>query len=791
MRFCYYEASSVHESFSEVPARRDGKSRQEEINMSKQQGIMSVFLVAGIVVMSSPVRAQEPEQSEKEAMYYRYLEFPSYVKGGSIKPHWMADGSSFWYAEGDPNNTIIYKVNPEANTKTPLFDTARLRQALTVLLGFEPPYQGLPFDEFTFVEGEKAVKFTVEDKEFILHLDTYTITRVPALYEEEKSRLAPQVARKGTIMIPDLWEVLSPDRRWFAGLKDHNLWLRSATDDRSVQITTDGIKDYEWGFLQAEEAGPWAEWSPDSSKLAVKKVDSRKVAPIPIVHWLKPTVEVEWIPYPFAHEGGPLRQSELFVVDILSKRQVRVDTGKEPDQYIHIVGWRPDGSELLFLRMNREFKKLELMAANPSTGSTRLVLTEIQKTFIGGEAFSYEWPWLFTLLADGNRFIWMSERDSWNHLYLYDLDGTLIRQLTRGTFPVVRVVATDEKAGWVYFSARADRRRPCDTHFYRVSLQGEGFMRLTKATGSHRIHFAPSKAFFLDSHSYLDRARRVELRRADGTPLQTLTQANIDTLKELKWKAPEEFMVKAADGETDLHGVLYKPCDFDPGKKYPVIEHIYAGPQMRLVPHYFIYRSAVGAQALAQLGFVTFIVDGRGTPGRGKEFQDVVYGNFGRHEIPDHVAVLKQLAATRPYMDLSRVGIYGHSWGGYFTIRAMLLAPDVYHVGIASAGSAKPIGTTPVEPYLGLPQDNKEAYEYASNLRLAGNLKGKLLLLIGTSDPLFEQNMKMVEAFIRAGKPYDLNVFPEQGHGFIRQLGSSSRHYWETLRRYFQEHLKP
>lgn len=757
--------------------------------MSKQKGIISVFLIAGLVVMVSLVRAQEPEQSEKEAMYYRYLEFPSYVKGGSIEPHWMADGSSFWYAEEDPNNTIIYKVNPKVNAKTPLFDTARLRQALTVLLGHEPPYQGLPFDEFTFVEGEKAVKFTVEDKGFILHLDTYTITRVPALSEEEKSRLVPQVVRKRFDMIYELREVLSPDRRWFAGIKDHNLSLRSTTDGRSVQITTDGIKDYEWGFLQADEAGMLAEWSPDSSKLAVKKVDSRKVAPMPIVHWLKPTVEVEWVPYPFARLDGPLRQSELFVVDILSKRQVRVDTGEEPDQYIHIVGWRPDGSELLFLRMNRVFKKLELMAANPTTGSTRVVLTEIQKTFILGEQFSYQWPQLITLLEDGNRFIWMSERDGWNHLYLYDMDGTLIRRLTEGTFPVLWVEDLDEKAGWVYFSAHADRQRPYDAHLYRVSLQGEGFMRLTEASGEHWIRFAPSKKFFLDSHSSLDRAHRVELRRADGTLLQTLAQANIDALKELKWNPLEEFVVKAADGETDLYGVLYKPYDFDPGKKYPVIECIYAGPQMRVIPHIFI-SPAIGAQALAQLGFVTFIVNGRGTPGRGKEFQDVVYGNFGRHEIPDHVAVLKQLAAMRSYMDLSRVGIYGHSWGGYFTIRAMLLVPDVYHVGVASGGLAEPIGTL-VEPYLGVLQDNKEEYEYASNLRLAGNLKGKLLLLVGTSEVLFGTNMKMVEAFIRAGKPYDLNVFPEQEHDFIDNPGIASRYYWETLRRYFQEHLKP
>ncbi len=756
------------------------------------KGIMFICLVAGLVATASAVGGQKPERSEKELMYDRYLDFSSYVKGGSIKPHWMEDGSSFWFAEGAPANTVIYKVDPRDNTKTPLFDAARLRQALTDLLDFEPPCQGLPFKTFTFVEGEKAVKFTVEDKEFILHLDRYTITRAPALSdEEEKNRLAPQVVRKGTEMILELWEVLSPDRRWFASLKDHNLWLRSTTDGHSMQITTDGIKDYEWGFRQSWEAGAWAKWSPDSSRLAVKKVDSRMVAPLPIVHWLKPIVEVELVPFPFAHAGGPLRQSELFVVDVLSKRLVCVDTGEAPDQYIHIVGWRTDGSELLFLRMNRAFKKLELMAANPATGSTRVILTENQKTFIGGLRFSSEWPNLFTLLEDGKRFIWMSERDGWNHLYLYDLDGTLIRRLTEGSFPVGWINALDEKGGWVYFYARADRQRPYDIHLCRVSLQGEDFMRLTEATGEHwPIRFAPSKEFFLDFHSSLDRAQKVELRRADGTLLRTVAKANIDALKKLKWKPPEEFVVKAADRETDLYGVLYKPCDFDPGKKYPVIECIYGGPQMSVVPHTFTYwySPAVGAQALAQLGFVTFIVDGRGTPGRGKEFQDVVYGNFGRHEIPEHVEVLKQLAATRSYMDLTRVGMYGHSFGGYCTIRAMLLAPDVYHVGVASGGIAEPIFTA-AEPYLGLPQDNKEAYEYASSFRLAGNLEGKLLLLVGTSDVCFEQNMKMAEAFIRAGKPYDLNVFPEQGHDF--HPGISRKYFWQAHGRYFQEHLKP
>ncbi len=310
------------------------------------------------------------------------------------------------------------------------------------------------------------------------------------------------------------------------------------------------------------------------------------------------------------------------------------------------------------------------------------------------------------------------------------------------------------------------------------------------------IQFAPSKEFFLDTHSSTSRPPAVELRRADGTLLQTLSRANIDALEEeLKWRPPEEFVVRAADGKTDLYGLLFKPYDFDPNKKYPVIEYIYAGPQVNLWPWTF----TIDAQplmarippALAQLGFIVFGLDARGTPQRGKELQDVVYGNFGRYEIPDHVAALKQLAEERPYIDLSRVGIYGYSWGGYFTIRALLLAPDVYHVGVAG-GAGVDASAGGHESYLGLPQKNKEGYEYASNLRLARNLKGKLLILHGTSDrnARFSQAMKMVEALIQAGKPYDLLIFPGKNH-FNARVGTSGRYMREAIRRYFQEHLKP
>ena len=483
-------------------------------------------------------------------------------------------------------------------------------------------------------------------------------------------------------------------------------------------------------------------------------------------------------------------RTELHVVDVLAKTAVPVDLGEE-DHQLFVIGWTPDGSELLFLRMSREFKKLDLMAADPNTGAARVVLEETQDTFIKGIASNPGWTQLFTLLPDGERFLWISERDGWDHLYLYNLDGTLIRRLTDGEFPVLGVTSVDPEEGWVYFTAHAEER-VYDTHLYRVGLDGKGFTRLTEATGQHAVAFSPSKQYFIDIHSTVARAPTTELRAADGRLIRTLYTADTDALADLRWSPPEEFIVKADDGETELHGVMYKPHDFDPRRRYPVLDYIYNGPQTTWVPRTFTDGRGVRAAALAQLGFITFLVDGRGTTERGKAFQDVVYLEFGSHEIPDHVATLKQLGGERAYMDLGRVGIFGGSWGGYMTVRAMLTAPHVYHAGVATNGVMDHYDhmAYAIEPYMGLPQNNPTAYEASSSHPYADKLEGKLLLIHSTSDvnATFSATMKIVESFVRAGKPYDLVVFPEQNHW---PAGASQRYYMEASRRYFQEHLKP
>ena len=746
------------------------------------------ILVVGLVVIATPVLAQEAGQSEREVMYRRYLEFPSYIKGGKVEPHWMADGSSFGYAEGAPANTVIWKVDPEANTKEPLFDTARLREALAGMLGHEPPYAGIPFETFSFAEQETSVRFSLEGKEFLLELDSYQLAPAQALSAAEKKRMTPQRVPQPS---PYEWEwprlqikeSLSPDGRWFASLRDYNLFLRSSVDGRSVQITSDGEPGFGWWDW------PWQkglEWSPNSLKLAAKKLDLRRVSKFPLVHYLNPQEDVEW----FAHEGSAIGEggvTELYVVDVLTRQRIKMDTGEAAGGRIDIEGWSPDGSVLWLIRTDRWNRKVEVLVANPRNGTTNVVLTEVREVPLYPVG-------RFSLLADGKRFIWLTDTDGWLHLDLYDIEGNLVRRLTEGPFPVLRLVEVDEEEGWVYFIAHGDRTRPYDTHLYRVRFSGGGLSQLTESPGQHDIRFSPSKKYFLESHSSLSRPPRVELRQADGKLLRTLAVADIESLKLLQWTPPEEFVVKAADGETDLYGVMYKPYDFDPKKSYPVIEYMHA-PVRTFNPDVIKYPAAKSwPQVIAQLGFVTFQVNVRRpwTSGaRGSEFERITYGNFGRHEIPDHVAALKNLAKTRPYMDLKRVGVKGQSFGGYFAIRALLQAPDVYHVGVAHAPITD-LYTHGNAQWLGPPTENKEEYEYASNLRLAENLDGKLLLVHGTHDrfvPL-SHTMKMIDALAKANKPYDLIILPESGHSEL-ESPQGWQYRLEAYRRYFVEHLKP
>ncbi|WP_264537889.1 S9 family peptidase [Flavobacterium sp. N1736] len=723
-------------------------------------------LLGVLVTLSTSIIYSQKTDSINKDRYQKYLKFHTFIQGMRIVPHWYTDSDRFWFAEGTQDNTVIYLVDPKQNTKTPFFDTERLRSALKPFLKQEPINKGIPFTDFTFVNGNDSIQFEVEKKKFKLSLKDYKIVPLNATPENPKAAAAP---------------LFSPDKKWIFDVKENNLWLTNVENQKSEQFTFDGAEFYAWDIV------PNA-WSPDNKRFIGKRTDARNVHHLPVIDYSKPLEEVNY--YVYAKTGETIEIPELFVFDTESKKQIKIDTGADSQQYIFPLEWTTDGSEFLFMRLSRLGNKLELLAANPNTGASRIIITEEQKTFVAGLDFIIDtWQKQFTLLKNSKNFIWISERDGWKHFYLYGLDGKLIRRLTSGNFPVKGVVKVDEKEGWIYFNANAETDLYA-TNLYRVNFKGKNFRKLTEAKGYHHAFlFAPSAHYFIDAYSSLDKPFKFELRTNDGKFLQLLNTADISKIKAIGFNPPESFVVKADDGVTDIYGIMYKPFDFDPAKKYPVIESVYAGPFMTIVPHGFIPTTGASlkAQAFAQLGYITILLDTRGTTERSKKFQDAVYKNIGKYEIADRVAAFKQLSQKYPFMDMKRIGIYGHSWGGYFAIRAMLMAPDLYRTGIASAPGELTEGAEINEPYMGFPRDNKSGYDFGTNTNHADKLKGKLLFIHGTSDTNapFSTTVRMIDALIKAGKPYDLLLLPGRTHNL-----EGEKYANDVICRYFEENLK-
>ena len=739
---------------------------------------------------------------EREAAYQRHLDFGSLIEGGSITPNWMPDGNSFWYAEGGPQHTVIHRVDPIAGTVEELFDTPRLRAALTEALGHEPAGLGVPFRQLSFA-GDSSVQFTVAGQTFVLNLDTYAVERrrapsslsLVSYLVSETERATPKTFVRevfqglGPRPYP---ERLSPDGQWFVGLDNHNLMLRATVDGRVVPLTDDGNEFEQWDV----ETTLWNPWSPDAQRLVVARIDSRGMPRIPTIKWLKPLEEAEFIPTMLA--GGELYDTRLHILDLHTRTPMPVEQDTTADYYYRVLTWLPDGSEVVFARYNRVMSRVDIQAADAATGAVRTLATETSETFV---THHHDTVWGsrtgFWLLPDASGFILASERDGWRHLYLYDLDGDPIRRLTEGDFPVESVVSVDQENGWVYFTAQTDPERPYDLHLNRVTLDGTDWSQLTEGKGRHTVAMAPSHGYFVDTYSSVDTPPRTVLRRADGDLVRTLGEADISRLREVGWTPPREVVVKAADGETDLWVTMYFPSDFNPARRYPVVEYIYGGPQTTIRPMDFggdpfglgsdFSRMANFNRALANMGFVVVILDARGTPGRSKAFHDVIVKNWGKPVVADHATAIRQLIDRFDFLDGDRVGIMGASWGGYYSTRAILEEPDLYKVSISEVPGYDMYAFHLYEPYLGMPQQNRDLYEAANVFRMAPNLKRQLLLIGGINDTGTQADLfQMSETLVRAGIQHDMMIYANTGHG---ALGQTGEYNFELKKDYFVKHL--
>jgi dipeptidyl-peptidase-4 len=595
----------------------------------------------------------------------------------------------------------------------------------------------------------------------------------------------------------------SPDRKHIAFVRDWNLWVRDAATGRETQLTKDGVKDFGYatdnaGWARSDR--PILRWSPDSKKIATFQQDQRGVGEMYLVDTSVGHPALQAWKYPLPGDQ---------TVTMIQRVVIDVDTGKivrlqlPPDQHRSTlcddvacrgewgdVQWSPDGSTVAFVSTARDHRREQMRVADASTGIIRDVLEEKAETFYESGNGAVNWRYL----PASNEVIWFSERDNWGHLYLHDLKtGREKNPITSGNGNVTQLLRVDEKNRQLYFVAvgREQGRDPYFRHLYRAGMDGKNLQLLTPEDADHDVTMSPSGRFFVDTYSKPDVPPTSQLRDADGKLVLALEKADITKLVAAGWKPPTPITVKARDGVTDLYGLMYKPTTLDPSKKYPIVNHIYPGPQTGSVGGRTFNPSRGDAQALAELGFVVVEIDGMGTPWRSKKFHEAYYGNMGDNTLPDQVAGMKELASRFPWIDIDRAGIYGHSGGGYATADAMFRYPDFFKVGISEAGNHdnRVYEDDWAEKWQGLLEkkaDGTTNYDNQANQLIAKNLKGKLLLAHGTMDSNVPPNntLLVVNELIKANKDFDLLMLPNRGHGFGNE-GYMVRRRWD----YFVKHL--
>ena len=668
----------------------------------------------------------------------------------------------------------------------PAFDQARLAAALSKATGKAVKADKLPVTEFS-VAADGGYQIEVRGKRFLCDPKIDGCTEVVA-----KGGKEPGVA--------------SPDGASEAFIRDWNLWVRDVESGSETQLTRDGVADYGYatdnaGWTHSDRA--ILVWSPDSKKIATFQQDQRKTGTMTLVSTELGHPKAKTWKYPLVGDKD-ITMIERVVIDVPSVSVLRLKMPHDQHRSTQCddvscfggwedVQWGADGKTLAFVSSSRDHKDAWLRIADVATGAVREVMHEHVPTWFESGINAINWRYL----SASNEILWWSQRTDWGHLYLYDAaSGKLKHAVTTGDGNVTEVVRVDEASRSVWFRGvgRSAGVDPYYQQFFKVSLDGGEPLLLTPEAADHTIAMSPDGSYFVDTYSTPVQPPVTVLRRAgDGSTVATVATADISRLEAAGWVPPVPFTVKARDGKTDLYGMMFKPTDFDPAKKYPVVDYVYPGPQTGSVRGRSFSAARSDHQALAELGFVVVAIDGMGSqPWRNKAFHDAYAGNVGDNTIPDQVAGLKQLGARHAWIDLDRVGIWGHSGGGNATATAMFRYADFFKVGWSESGNHdnRVYEDDWAEKWQGLlatGKDGKTNYDDQANQSWAGGLKGKLMLVHGLMDdnvPPYSTFL-VVDALVKANKDFDLIVLPHARHGYGDDNPYITRRRWD----YFVEHL--
>lgn len=689
---------------------------------------------------------------------------------GNVRAAWIGSTGSLFYENATPAGTEYVLVNANEKSKKPAFDQNKFIVSFDAATGQKSKFGKLPIRTIVFADKMDSFTFNYDGYSWTCKLSDYKIEKGEKAVERTGLNARGQAQGQGLGMRdPNAVRVAeSPDKKWTAFIKNYNVFIRSAEDKKEYQLSYDGgIGEY---------YSPNLTWSADSKKLIGSRI---RPAEHHMISYVESSPADQFQPkytsVEYTKPGDALDQTYPQLFDIDSKKHIKLDDSLIPNQFaLNAVRWTKGKNSFTYEYNKRGHQVYQVIKVDGTTGKSTVLINETSPTFVeySGKKYRYDLP-------EQNEIIWSSERDGWRHLYLYDSEtGTVKNQITKGNWVIRGVTSVDEKARQIIFQAGG--KEPGDPYFinfYRINFDGTGLTKLTDGDGTHEVSFSPDNKFFIDTWSRVDAAPISVLRNtADGSKVIDLEKADIKKLLEMGIKLAEPFVAKGRDGVTDIYGVIIRPMNFDPKKKYPVIENIYAGPQSSFVPKNFRAIQG-GMHQLAELGFIVVQIDGMGTSNRSKAFHDVCWKNIGDAGFPDRILWLQAAAKKYPAMDITRVGIYGTSAGGQNAAGAVLFHPEFYKVAVASCGchDNRMDKIWWNEQWMGWPVGIE--YSQSSNIDNAWRLKGHLLLINGEMDDNVDpaSTVKVVDALVKANKDFDYVLIPGAKHTSGGPVGERKR----------------
>ncbi len=748
----------------------------------------------------------------------------------TIDPHYFKSGEKFWYSYKTSTGTKWYVVDPATRKREPLFDHVKMASQLSEIMHDPFIAEQLPIQNLDVAEDGNTFTFEVKSsqdavaekgkkgrREKQIYYFSYDFQTKQLTHLKDKKKETKELR----------WASVSPDGKSVVYAKDLNLYRMSREDYEKlkkdekdttvveIQITTDGVKDFGYGqphsmlntdtLCNGKRRGVYGVWSPDSRYFATILTDSRKVKELWVIDAIaepRPTLESYRYQMPGEKEAP---QYHLYLFDMSDNSRKEILTSRFKDQTLSIARrprehkqrhmydqpniWLGDENRMFVTRSSRDLHRIDICSYTIGQDSLRPIIEERLNTYIEVRPLS--------ALGNGKELIQWSERDGWAHLYLYDDEGNLKRRLTEGAWHVHQIVKVDEKRRVVYFTAmgREEGENPYYQHFYSVSLDGGAVKLLDKGEFFHSPTMDDSARYFVDNYSRVDAIPETALYDCMGNKLMVLETSDFSQLLANGYKFPEPFKVKAADGVTDLYGVMYKPFDFDPEKSYPIVDYVYPGPQVEATTYPYT-RMSVRTDRLAQAGFIVITVGNRGGhPDRSKWYHNYGYGNLRDYGLADQKAAIEQLAARHSFIDINHVGIHGHSGGGFMSTAAILQYPDFFKAAVSCAGNHdnKIYNRWWSETHHGVKEEVNEkgdttfVYKISSNPEIAKRLKGHLLLVHGEIDNNVHpgNSTRVVNALIRANKRFDMLYLPTQRHGF----GDMNEYFYWRLVEHFTDYL--